>query len=70
LAELADRLAKKFSNEEMKDLAFKVGFVVDDLPKDAQRFTMARSLVEFAERRGQLPALVEKALQERPHLFA
>lgn len=67
--ELAERLAKKFSNDEMKDLAFKVGLVVDDLPKDASRFTMARSLVEIAERRGMFSALVEKALQERPALF-
>jgi hypothetical protein len=68
--ELAERLAQGFNKTELKDLAFKLGFVVDDLPENVTRFGMARSLVEYADRRGQLPALVEQAEQERRHLFS
>lgn len=66
--ELAELLTKGYDKEEMLDLAHQLGFVVDDLPKTGTLFTMARSLVGYAERRGKLPVLVEKVRQERPHL--
>lgn len=67
---LAELLTKGYDKEEMLNLAHRLGFVVDDLPTTGTLFTMARSLVGYAERRGRVQALVEKVRQERPHLFA
>jgi hypothetical protein len=67
--ELAERLAKGYNKKEMIDLAFGLGFQVDHLAEQESDPSAARILVLYMDRRGQLPALVEKARQERPHLF-
>ena len=66
---VAEKLEEGFSKAEMKDLAFKLKFVVDDLPENGTLFEMARSLVVYADRRSKLAALVAQAERERPGLF-
>lgn len=58
-------LAERFSDEELRDLAFDLGIDYEDLP-GATRSGKARELITYTERRGRLDDLVAAVGRLRP----
>lgn len=64
---LHHNLAKYFSVEELRDLSFDLGVEYDSLPGEGKE-AKTRELVDYLERRGRIPDLVEAGRRLRPRI--
>ncbi|MCZ7672393.1 MAG: hypothetical protein M5U34_37340 [Chloroflexi bacterium] len=67
LTAIHELLVRYFDQSELKTLCFKLGISYDDLSGE-NRTEKARELVNFLNRRDQLPALKTVVLKERPQI--
>ncbi|MCL4262588.1 MAG: tetratricopeptide repeat protein [Anaerolineae bacterium] len=67
LAQLADLISDHFSEQELRDLCLELGVNYEHLSGDNTR-AKSRELVQWAQRHGTLPALLEQVKTHRPHL--
>lgn len=65
LVHLYELIEGTFNMEEMNTLIFSIGYRPEQIEGDTAE-VRARSLVEFAARRGELPMLVQRAREMRP----